>query len=83
MKDTVVPLQFPITDVKTGKEINELVIYKGTPVYIGIVASNRSTALWGPDASEFKPERWMDKLAHETTIDRIKTPGIFSNTFVL
>lgn len=81
MKDTVVPLQFPITNMKTGKEIHEIIIYKGTPVYIGMGATNRSTALWGPDAAEFKPERWMGHQAHESTVKQIKTPGIFSNMY--
>jgi len=79
MQDTVVPLQFPIKDEKTGKEIHDIVIYKGTPVYIGLGATNRSTSLWGDDAAEFKPKRWIGQYAHESTIGKIKTPGIFSN----
>lgn len=79
MKDTVIPLQFPIIDLKTGKEIREIVVHKGTPVYVGLGATNRSTAVWGPDAAEFKPERWMGRHAHESTVEQIKTPGIFSN----
>ncbi|PPR01291.1 hypothetical protein CVT24_006366 [Panaeolus cyanescens] len=80
-EDTVVPLQYPITDAKTGKKIREIMIHEGTSVYVGITALNRSTALWGPDAAEFKPERWMGhQPAHESTMEQIKTPGIFSNT---
>ncbi|KAF9464293.1 cytochrome P450 [Collybia nuda] len=79
MKDTVVPLQFPINDAKTGKEIREVLIHEGTPVYIGMGAMNRSIPLWGPDAGEFKPERWMGHQAHESTVEQIKTPGIYSN----
>ena len=79
MKDTVVPLQFPFTDLRTGREVREIVITKGTPVYVGLSATNRSTALWGPDAAAFKPERWMGHRAHESTVEKIKTPGIFSN----
>ena len=79
MQDVVVPLQFPIKDKKTGKEVREILIVKGTPVYVGLAATNRSTSLWGDDAAEFKPERWMGRQAHESTIEQIKTPGIFSN----
>ncbi|PPR01289.1 hypothetical protein CVT24_006364 [Panaeolus cyanescens] len=78
-KDIVVPLQYPITDVKTGKEIREILIHEGTAVYVGMGALNRSTALWGPDAAEFKPQRWMGHQAHESTVEQVKTPGIFSN----
>jgi cytochrome P450 len=79
MQDTTVPLQFWIKDKKTGKEIREIVIYKGTPVYVGLGATNRSAALWGADVAEFKPERWMGRQAHESTVEQIKTPGVFSN----
>jgi len=78
MEDTVVPLQFPIRD-HTGAVTHELPITKGTAVYIGLAAANRSTALWGPDATEFKPERWFGKLGHENTADNTKLPGIYSN----
>ncbi|PPR01290.1 hypothetical protein CVT24_006365 [Panaeolus cyanescens] len=78
-KDVLVPLQYPIIDTKTGKEIREIMIHEGTTVYVGISALNRSKALWGPDAAEFKPQRWMGHQAYESTLDQIKTPGIFSN----
>ncbi|PPQ73929.1 hypothetical protein CVT24_012771 [Panaeolus cyanescens] len=79
-KDTIVPLQYPITDTKTGQEIREILIHEGTTVYVGISALNRSTTLWGPDAAQFIPERWMGHQAYESTMEKIKTPGIFSNT---
>lgn len=82
MQDTVLPLQFPVKDVQTGKEIREIFVQKGTSVYIGLGATNRSTALWGEDAADFKPERWMGHHAHESTVEQIKTPGIFSNMCV-
>ncbi|KDR84663.1 hypothetical protein GALMADRAFT_55583 [Galerina marginata CBS 339.88] len=79
MQDTVIPLQYPIKDVKSGTDIREIVVRKGTPVYVGLASTNRSTALWGPDAAEFKPERWIGRQAHESTVQEVKTPGIFSN----
>ncbi|KAF8841559.1 cytochrome P450 [Paxillus ammoniavirescens] len=35
-------------------------IGKGTAITIPILMMNRSKELWGPDAHEFKPERWED-----------------------
>ncbi|KAF8554640.1 cytochrome P450 [Imleria badia] len=35
-------------------------ISKGDPIVIPILAINRSRELWGPDAHEFKPERWQN-----------------------
>ena len=79
MEDTVIPLQYPIKDIRTQNDIHEIIVRKGTPVYVGLASTNRSTALWGPDAAEFRPERWIGRQAHESTMYQVKTPGIFSN----
>ncbi|KAK7060606.1 hypothetical protein VNI00_001372 [Paramarasmius palmivorus] len=77
-EDCVVPLQFPIPG-PDGHEVKELLISKGTPVYVGLSASNRSRAIWGDDVNELKPERWMGKAILESTENGVKMPGIFSN----
>ncbi|KAG1796592.1 cytochrome P450 [Suillus subaureus] len=33
--------------------------WKGTLITIPVAAINRSSAIWGPDAKEFKPARWL------------------------
>ena len=78
MEDTVLPLQFPIRD-PNGNMTREIPITKGTTVYVGLAAANWSTGIWGPDAREFKPERWMGKHANEGTPNTTKLPGIYSN----
>jgi cytochrome P450 len=75
LSDCVVPLHFPITNVQTGEEMKQLTIHKGTSVYVGLAATNMSTAIWGPDAHVFNPERWLEKDKTFTA----KTPGIFGN----
>lgn len=35
-------------------------IKEGTRILLAIYASARQTSVWGPDAAEFKPERWID-----------------------
>ncbi|KAG9009824.1 hypothetical protein FRB94_013563 [Tulasnella sp. JGI-2019a] len=62
MKDDVLPLRYPIRDPKTGEGIRSLVIKKGQTIHVSHMAINRSKAIWGEDASEFKPERWMSTL---------------------
>ncbi|KAF5368263.1 hypothetical protein D9615_010366 [Tricholomella constricta] len=84
IEDTIVPLQYPIRDKTTGKVTNELLITKGTAVYLGLAAANRSTAIWGADAGEFKPERWMGKAGHELASvtaggKGTRLPGLYSN----
>jgi hypothetical protein len=72
-----VPLHFPIRDPSTGAVTNELFITKGTHIYVGLVAANRSKAIWGPDVHEL-----IGKAVLEATKDSVKMPGIFSNTWV-
>jgi hypothetical protein len=36
-------------------------IAKGTLITISGASINRSLAIWGPDAKEFKPDRWLNK----------------------
>lgn len=33
-------------------------VSKGDPIFIPILAINRSEAIWGTDAKEFNPDRW-------------------------
>ncbi|KAI4195026.1 MAG: hypothetical protein LQ350_007442 [Teloschistes chrysophthalmus] len=33
---------------------------KGTTIMISPAATNTTTSLWGPDAEEFRPERWLN-----------------------
>lgn len=76
------PLHFPIQDPSTGALTNELLVTKGTRVYVNLGAANRSKEVWGPDADELKPERWIGKTVLEGTKDSVKMPGIFSNMWV-
>ncbi|KAG9318254.1 cytochrome P450 [Chiua virens] len=57
MKDDVLPVDKPYTD-KNGVVHDSIRVSKGDPIFIPILAINRSHELWGPDAHEFKPERW-------------------------
>ncbi|KAK1217293.1 hypothetical protein PQX77_020031 [Marasmius sp. AFHP31] len=77
----VVPLSNPVrcTD---GSAINEITLPAGTTVLIDILNANRNPELWGPDALEWKPERWLSSLP--STLVEAKVPGIFSHlmTFI-
>ena len=70
------PLSNPIRGVD-GTMIHEIFVPKDTAVVIGILSSNRSKAIWGEDAEEWKPERWLSKLP-EAVLDA-KIPGVYSN----
>ncbi|KAJ7062770.1 cytochrome P450 [Mycena amicta] len=57
--DDVIPLGEPITTKSGGVVVNQIVVPKDSVVTVSIRCMNRSTALWGPDAGEFNPERWL------------------------
>ncbi|KAF9057840.1 cytochrome P450 [Panaeolus papilionaceus] len=59
-----------------GSMLSEITVPKGTDVFISIITSNRNVDLWGPDAHEWKPERWLQPLPEELVKARI--PGIYS-----
>ncbi|CAK5269104.1 unnamed protein product [Mycena citricolor] len=61
-QDDVVPLETPYKD-RYGKVHNVLHIKKGQAVILPILAPNRDSEIWGPDAMEFVPERWGNRKA--------------------
>ncbi|KAH7910527.1 cytochrome P450, partial [Hygrophoropsis aurantiaca] len=73
MKDDVIPLDTPVTD-KNGRVLTEIKVSKGDYIGIPILAINRSEALWGPDAKEFKPERWESPPESASNI-----PGVWGH----
>ena len=75
-KDAVIPLSQPIKGVD-GSTLTEIVVPRGTVVAVGILSSNRNKAIWGEDAMEWKPERWLDPLPD--TVTEAKVPGVYSN----
>ncbi|GJE97231.1 cytochrome P450 [Phanerochaete sordida] len=81
-QDTVLPLSTPLA-LRDGRTTDTLHIPKGTNILVGIWSSNRSTALWGADAREWKPARWLDGKLPEAVADA-HIPGVYSNlmTFI-
>ncbi|KAI0640269.1 PAH-inducible cytochrome P450 monooxygenase PC-PAH 1 [Trametes polyzona] len=58
-RDDVLPLSAPLT-TSTGEVVDEIPIPKGTPCNVSIWAYNRLPQIWGPDADEFNPNRWIE-----------------------
>ena len=75
-RDTVLPLSTPIKD-RFGNTISEIPILKGTNVQVNIYGYNRNKELWGEDAEEWKPERWLSPLPEPLIQSRM--PGVYSH----
>ncbi|KAF7364634.1 Cytochrome P450 [Mycena venus] len=60
VEDCVLPLSQPIT-TRAGAKVSELPIKKGQWVYVAIASYHRVPSIWGADAHEFRPSRWLDE----------------------
>ena len=60
--------------------ITEIPIKKGTTLYISVLGANRNKHVWGEDADEWKPERWLRPLPR--SVQDSKLPGIYSQMYV-
>ena len=58
VEDVVMPLSQPIRGLD-GKLLSEIYVPRGTFILTGNWTSNVNKTLWGDDAYEWKPERWL------------------------
>ena len=59
-EDDVIPLSEPVR-TRSGDLVDSITIAKGTRIGISVACMNRSTAIWGPDARELRPQRWLEQ----------------------
>ncbi|KAJ7328051.1 cytochrome P450 [Mycena albidolilacea] len=78
MRDDVITLETPYID-RSGAVHDTIRLTKGQSVVVPILAMNRDSTIWGPDADQFVPERWERKPAISTSL-----PGLWSQmlTFI-
>ncbi|KAG2347625.1 cytochrome P450 [Suillus weaverae] len=57
-KATTLPLQFPVRS-SSGADLSAITLPENTVILISILAANRNRTIWGDDANEWKPERWI------------------------
>ncbi|KAH8977852.1 cytochrome P450 [Lactarius akahatsu] len=72
-QDDVIPLSSPIV-TKSGEQVSSIPVRKGTLVDLAVGVYNRLPEIWGIDANEFKPERFLDiDKSHRSNV------GVFGN----
>ncbi|EPS99477.1 hypothetical protein FOMPIDRAFT_82654 [Fomitopsis schrenkii] len=75
-EDTVLPLSKAIRTTD-GKQTTSIFVPRGSKLLVGIIGCNWSKSLWGEDALEWKPERWLSPLP--STVSDAHVPGVYSN----
>ena len=80
-KDAILPLATPCKSEDGESEIDHLCIRKGQNLIIAFGSCNRMKSIWGPDAYEWKPERWLKPLL--STVAEARIPGIYPSLYVV
>ncbi|KAI0035540.1 cytochrome P450 [Vararia minispora EC-137] len=75
--DIILPLQDPIIGVD-GKEMREILVPKDVNLFVDLNGVNTDPTIWGHDAFEWKPERWLSPLPSSVTDARI--PSVYSHS---
>lgn len=60
VEDDIIPLSVPL-QTADNKTVDRISIAAGQKISIPIRTMNRSTSVWGADAKEFKPQRWLEE----------------------
>ncbi|KAI3602247.1 cytochrome p450 [Moniliophthora roreri] len=69
--DDVIPLQYPIVSA-SGEILSEIPVVKEQRIMVSVSAYNRLKEVWGEDADEWNPSRFLD-TKRQTTL------GVFGN----
>ncbi|GAB1522867.1 hypothetical protein RhiTH_005992 [Rhizoctonia solani] len=75
--NTVLPLDYPL-DTPSGK-ITSIPVRKGARVFLSNTFFNQNKLIWGKQAEEFLPERWIGKKIDEVTQTGSRLPGVYSS----
>ncbi|KAH9941100.1 cytochrome P450 [Epithele typhae] len=75
-EDTVIPLSAP-APTRDGGAMSEIPVARGTTVLLLLQASNVNPALWGADAAEWRPERWLAPLP--AAVEDARVPGVYAH----
>ena len=75
----MIPLANPVRG-RDGKDMYEVVAPKGTIVIVHYQASNVEKEMWGEDALEWKPERWLSPLP--ASLEEARIPGVYAHLLV-
>ncbi|ESK92120.1 cytochrome p450 [Moniliophthora roreri MCA 2997] len=73
--DDVIPLSEPIL-TSDGQYISEILVQKGQKAVVSVCSYNRNKNVFGEDAHEFKPDRWLND---SDDIQKTASVGVYAN----
>ena len=77
-KDNISRLKQPIRG-RDGNTLREVLVPKGTTVWLGNYMCGTAKDVWGDTALEWRPERWQSSLPAAVT--EANFPGVYSNLY--
>ncbi|KAJ3907011.1 cytochrome P450 [Lentinula edodes] len=77
--DDIVPLAQPVIST-SGEVLKKIPVMKGQRVHIAIAAYNRSSSVWGPDADQWNPSRYLDPSSESKKQQSMI--GVFGNVVI-
>jgi len=72
-EDAILRLGNPVKG-PNGELVSDIPTFRGQKVILGIACCNTDRRIWGPNALEWDPSRWIDGLPEEVT--GAKIPGV-------
>lgn len=78
-RDTMLLLSKPIRALD-GTLLSAIPVTKGMWIIADVQASNCNKELWGDDADEWRPERWLSPLP--SALEDARIPGVYSHLWV-
>lgn len=75
----MLPLSTPIIGID-GTKMHEIFVPKGTMLTIAIMNANRDPEIWGNDAQDWVPDRWLSPLPE--SVSEAHLPGVYSQMLV-
>ncbi|THH08672.1 hypothetical protein EW145_g2548 [Phellinidium pouzarii] len=76
-KDVILPLGIPCKSEDGLSTVDHLRIRKGQNIIVAFGSTNRLKEVWGADANEWKPERWLKPLP--TSVSDAHIAGVYSS----
>ncbi|KAJ3824937.1 cytochrome P450 [Lentinula raphanica] len=70
--EDVIPLEYPVI-AESGEEISQIPVSKGQRIMVAISVYNRLTQVWGKDANEWNPERFLHESKKDINL------GVYAN----